>query len=107
MTLRLLFASALLAAGAVHAQTTPTAASDRWSQPAPASTAKYEDANPLKPKSDSDNHFKFKERRGATPMRNDAMEAAGKAPVMGGNQLGRDGRPTVNCAATPMDPACR
>jgi len=107
MPLRLLFATALLAAGALHAQTTPTAASDRWSQPAPASTVKYDDASPLRPESGSDSHFKFKEPRTSRPMRNDAMEAAGKAPVMGGNQIGRDGRPTVNCAATPMDPSCR
>ncbi|HEU4670012.1 MAG TPA: hypothetical protein VFR91_04870 [Dyella sp.] len=104
---RLLIAGALLAAGACHAQTVPTAASDHWSRPAPAATVKYDDASPLKPESDSGSHFKFKERRSARPMRNDAMDAAGKAPVMGGNRIGRDGRPTVNCVATPMDPLCR
>jgi len=107
MNPRLLLASALLAATAVHAQTRPVGANDRWSPPAPASTVTYDDAGSLKPASDAGSHFKFKERRPARLMRNDAMEAAGKAPVMGGNQLGRDGRPTVNCAATPMDPSCR
>ncbi|MDE1963100.1 MAG: hypothetical protein KGI42_04215 [Xanthomonadaceae bacterium] len=103
----LLFAAALLAAGAAYAQTAPTAPSDAWSRPAPASTATYDDAHPLKPEPDAASPFKFKARRSARPLRNDAMEAAGKSPVMGGNQIGRDGRPTVNCAATPMDPSCR
>lgn len=107
MNLRLPLAAALLAVGALHAQTAPTAPSDRWSQPAPASSVKFDDAGPLKAESESASHFKFKERRNARPTRNDAMDAAGKASVMGGNQIGRDGRPTVNCAATPMDPSCR
>ena len=101
----------LTASGAVFAQTTSTptqAASDSWSRPAASASAaaSYRDGSELKTAA-PESHFKFKEQRDTHPQRNAALEAAGKAPVMGGNEIGRDGRPTVSCAQTPMDPACR
>lgn len=112
MSMRPLFASLLLLITApAFAQTAP-AASDRWSRPAAASSAaaqpSYGNGSGLHESSDraSGSHFKFKEKRDMHPQPNAALEASGKAPVMGGNAMGRDGRPTVSCAQTPMDPAC-
>lgn len=107
-----LFAFAFAFAGAAWAQSAPQATlppgSDSWSKPAAASTAANAyGASTTSHKDGENSHFKFKESRQAKPERNAALEAAGKAPVMGGGQMGRDGRPTVSCAATPMDPACR
>lgn len=113
MSIRPLSASLLLLVSAsAFAQAAPVA-SDGWIRPAAASSAaaqpSYGNGSGLRESSDSSagSHFKFKERRDAHPQRNAALEASGKAPVMGGNQMGRDGRPTVSCAQTPMDPACR
>lgn len=116
MSMRPLFASLLLLVTAstgehAFAQNAPVA-SDSWSRPAPASSAaaqpSYGNGSGLRESSGTDgSHFKFKEKRDARPQPNAALEASGKAPVMGGNEMGRDGRPTVSCAATPMDPACR
>lgn len=112
MSMRPLFVACILAAsGAVSAQNAPTptaAASDSWNRPATAGSAaaSYRDGSTLKAAA-SESHFKFKEPRDAHPQRNAALEASGKAPVAGGNEIGRDGRPTVSCAQTPMDPACR
>ncbi|WP_049621142.1 hypothetical protein [Frateuria defendens] len=57
----------------------------------------------------SPSHFKFKARKPAytPPPANVAQRQSGKAPAMGLGQLGGDGRPALNCAQTPMDPACR
>ena len=116
MSMRLLFVSLLMtaavaAAADAGAQTAPVA-SDSWSRPASASSAgshpSYGNGPERHESSDSSgSHFKFKEKRDARPQTNAALEATGKAGVMGGNEVGRDGRPTVSCAQTPMDPACR
>ncbi|HET6431748.1 hypothetical protein [Dyella sp.] len=105
-------ACVLAASSTAFAQSVPAPAanpSDRWSPPPPAAassaSADYRDGAGLKPAAPS--HFKFKESRDPHPQRNAAREASGKAAVMGGNEIGRDGRPTVNCPQTPMDPACR
>lgn len=100
----------IVAAGAPVSAQTATAASDSWSRPASASSTapSYGNGSGLHDAAgSSDSHFKFKEQRDARPQRNAALEATGKAGVMGGNEIGRDGRPTVSCAQTPMDPACR
>ncbi len=114
MSMRLWFVSLLLiaASGADASGQTATPASDSWSRPAAASSAaaqtSYGNATGLRDTSgDGGSHFKFKQKRDAQPQRNAALEATGKAGVMGGNEIGRDGRPTVSCAQTPMDPACR
>lgn len=114
MSLRpVLMMAGLLATGAVLAQTAPAAklppGSDSWGHaPARASSAPgaYADA-PRTDRTQAASHFQFKTSEPAHPMRNEALEQSGKAPVMGGAQLGRDGRPTVSCVSTPMDPACR
>lgn len=113
MPMRLLFVGLLIvAAGGTEAlaQSAP-AASDSWSRPASAGSVaarpSYGNGAGLRESSGTDgSHFKFKEKRDARPQPNAALEASGKAPVMGGNEMGRDGRPTVSCARTPMDPAC-
>ncbi|MGA0586862.1 hypothetical protein ACO2Q2_07000 [Dyella sp. KRB-257] len=110
MSKRLLSVPLLIIAAAGADVSAQTAASDSWSRPASASSTapSYGSGSGLRDASGgSDSHFKFKEQRDARPQRNAALEASGKAPVMGGNELGRDGRPTVSCARTPMDPACR
>jgi hypothetical protein len=116
MSIRPLFASLLLLITAsageyAFAQNAP-AASDSWSRPAPASSVaaqpSYGNGSGLRESAGSSgSHFKFKEKRDARPQTNAALEATGKAAVMGGNEIGRDGRPTVSCAQTLMDPACR
>ena len=114
MSMRLLFVSLLVivAAGVDASAQTAPAASDSWSRPASASSAaaqpSYGNGSGLRESAGSSgSHFKFKEKRDARPQTNAALEATGKAGVMGGNEVGRDGRPTVSCAQTPMDPACR
>jgi hypothetical protein len=114
MSIRSLLVALLITAavaGEAVAQTAP-AASDSWSRPASASSAaaqpSYGNGAGLRESAGSDGgHFKFKEKRDAHPQPNAALEASGKAGVMGGSEIGRDGRPTVSCARTPMDPACR
>ena len=112
MSKRLLLVPLLViaAAGADVSAQTAAAASDSWNRPASASSTapSYGNGSGLRDDSGrSGSHFKFKEQRDARPQRNAALEATGKAGVMGGNEIGRDGRPTVSCAQTPMDPACR
>lgn len=109
----LLIVPAFFLVGGALAQTTPVTklppGSDSWSR-LPASSSSSADAREgvAQTHKDGENsHFKFKERREPRPDRNAALESSGKAPVMGGSQMGRDGRPGVSCVSTPMDPACR
>lgn len=100
-----MFAS-LLVAGAVQAQSVPQA-SDSWNTPAPASTAGYRAGGVDPAQRESSSHFKFKERR--NPMElpgNAAQEHSGRAAVGGVGSVDRNGRPSVSCPQTPMDPAC-
>jgi len=101
--------AAWLSAFAMAQGTPPAGGGDSWQRPASASTATY--ANTPTTTSDASDgaHFKFREPRRAElpqPPSNEAQRQSGKAPV-GGALFGRDGRPAVNCAATPMDQACR
>lgn len=83
---------------AAQAQSVPPAArtSDRWNPSAPT-TASSAHAP----------HFKFKQPHGYTrPPSNAAQEQSGKASVMNTGAIDRNGRPTVDCPQTPMDPAC-
>jgi hypothetical protein len=102
--------ASLLAAGAAQAQSVPSAApaSDSWSMPAPASTASYRaDAAGASTERKRESHFKFKERRGSTPLPgNTAQGHSGNAAVGGMGTMDRNGRPAVDCPQTPMDPAC-
>lgn len=107
MVRRLFLLASLLAAGAAQAQSIPAPqASDSWSRPAPTSTTGYRDAAPTSSSSAPVSHFKFKERRPAELPGNAAQEHSGKARIGGMGEMGRDGRPAVDCPATPMDPAC-
>lgn len=99
--------AALLAAGAVQAQSVPQA-SDSWSPPAPASTASYR-AGGVDPtvQHESSSHFKIKERRNPMALPgNAAQEHSGRAAVGGMGSVDRNGRPAVSCPQTPTDPAC-
>lgn len=115
MSMRSLLPLLVLVAGAVQAQSVPTAppaASDTWSRPAASSSAaaSYGDSHgPLQAGEGSSgaSHFKFKDHKSYQPERNAALEAAGKAGIGVGTQMDRNGRPAVSCAQTPMDPACR
>ncbi|MDI3263054.1 MAG: hypothetical protein QJR11_09640 [Fulvimonas sp.] len=87
----------------------PSGTGDAWQRPAPASTVTYATMPTTAPDTGAGTRFKFREPHHAElpqPPANEAQRQSGKAPV-GGALIGRDGRPAVNCAATPMDPACR
>lgn len=104
-----LLLAALLVATAAQAQSTPPVprASDSWSQPAPAATVGYREAALPKTTDTSRSHFKFKDRRSYTPpSANAAQQHSGNAAVGSMGTMDRNGRPAVNCPATPMDPAC-
>ena len=106
MLRRSLSIAALLVAGVVQAQSVPAPqASDSWSRPAPATTTSYRDPAPVGSHPPA-SHFKFKEGGPSTLPGNAAQEQSGKARVGGMGEMDRDGRPAVNCPATPMDPAC-
>lgn len=106
MARRFVLLGCLLVAGAVQAQSVPSPQpSDSWNRPAPASTAGYHEAVPAGGRS-SASHFTFKQRAAVGLPGNAAQEQSGKAKVGGMGEIGRDGRPAVDCPATPMDPAC-
>ncbi len=97
---------AALAPGLASAQ-----ASDSWSRPAAAASAAPYASGPMRSRGEDHSVFKFKDGRStpAAPATNQAVQASGKAGVLGSSFASpqADGRPAVNCAATPMDPACR
>jgi hypothetical protein len=106
MLRRSLFVAFVLVGGAAQAQSVPAPqASDSWNRPAPATTTGYRDAAPVSSHPPA-SHFKFKERGPSVLPGNAAQEQSGKARVGGMGEVDRDGRPAVNCPATPMDPAC-
>lgn len=103
-----LLASCLILAVA-QAQSVPPAPqrSDSWNRPAPAASTHYRaEATPATPDTPRTSHFKFKQRGPHHLLPdNAAQQHSGKAPV-GMGTIDSNGRPSVNCPQTPMDPAC-
>ena len=106
-----LIVCAALLAGAVAAQTAApsrTTQNDRWdTTPAAASSSNYRADRSLPGSTDTGHnafHFKQPVKRGpayeAPPQAND------KAAVMGKQRPWQNGRPPVDCAMNPRDPAC-
>lgn len=109
-----LTASTWLMAAVAMAQTSPPAQSsqsDSWTaHPAVAGSSSYRSQSSIEAPARS--HFKFKERgQGSTlnplnPLNQPPPSANDKAAVMGKDRAWQNGRPPVDCAQTPMDPAC-
>ncbi|MEO8778583.1 MAG: hypothetical protein ABI389_07910 [Rhodanobacter sp.] len=103
---------AMLLAGTAAAQIgmpSQTAQNDRWEAvPAAASSSSYP-AERLLPSAagtaNSPFHFKQTAQRG--PAHNPPPQANDKAAVMGQQRPWQNGRPPVDCALEPRDPACR
>lgn len=99
----------LLMAMAVGAQTVPaggSGGSDVWtSRSAAASSASYPAGSVL----DRNVHagpFKFRQRGARGALDQPPPRATDKAAVMGTERAWQNGRPPLDCAQTPMDPAC-
>lgn len=106
-----LTASTWLMAAVAMAQTSPPAQSnqsDSWAaHPAAASSSSYR-SHPST-ESTGKSHFKFKDRRlddPSNPLNQPPPSANDKAAVMGKDRAWQNGRPPVDCASAPMDPAC-
>ena len=108
----LLSLCAMLLAGTAAAQTgTPsqTGQSDRWDAvPVAASSSSYA-ADRLLPGTagPANSTFHFKQRAQRGPASNPPPQANDEAAVMGQQRPWQNGRPPVNCALEPRDPACR
>ena len=106
-----LIVCAMLLAGAVAAQTaapSQTTQTDRWdTTPAAASSSAYQ-ANQSLPGSADTSHspFHFKQPVKQGPAYTPSPQANDKAAVMGKQRPWQNGRPPVDCAVTPRDPAC-
>ena len=93
-----------LLAFAATAQTAP----DQWARVAPAASAAAQPhdyavhATKAKP-----SPFKFKEPRKAWEKEPPPPRANDQNAVMGTQRPWQNGRPPVDCAQTPHDPACR
>jgi hypothetical protein len=95
-------------AGASFAQSAPPQAADQFGPARSSTAAAARDAynNSRAPRAgEADSHFKFRDNKPAQlgdpyPDRR-PFEKAGQPPTA------QDGRPPVQCAQTPMDPACR
>jgi hypothetical protein len=112
MNLRcLLLPCATLFAGVAFAQSaTPSHAppGDRWEAvPATGSSSNYR-ANRSVPGSSGSSHspFHFKQPAKGGPAYLPAPQANDKAAVMGKRRPWQNGRPPVDCAREPWDPAC-
>ena len=106
-----LIVCAMLLAGAVAAQTvapSQTAQSDRWdTTPAAATSSTYRAEQSLPGSAGtSHNAFHFKEPAERGPAYAPPPQASDKAAVMGKQRPWQNGRPPVDCAVTPRDPAC-
>lgn len=106
-----LTASAWLSAAMAMAQTAPTtlaSQSDSWTaRPATASSSAYR-SHPST-EAPAKTHFKFRDRRQddpSNPLNQPPPSANDKAAVMGKDRPWQNGRPPVDCASAPMDPAC-
>jgi hypothetical protein len=99
--------SVLLFASTVIAQSVPsTPPSDSWStHPASSSTTFSRDSQSSR-QSQNKSHFKFKDRNDLGPINQAPPGANDKAAVMGTDRQWQDGRPPVDCGATPHDPSC-
>ncbi|HWU76642.1 MAG TPA: hypothetical protein VN043_09060 [Rhodanobacter sp.] len=98
-----LIASAVLAQTAPPAQTPP---SDQWhAVPASASSSSYRTHSSL-PGDDRRSPFKFKQPGKRGPAYEPPPQANDKAAVMGKQRPWQNGRPPVDCALEPRDPAC-
>lgn len=102
-------------AGSVAAQsrapsptTSPTVSSDRWEPASAATSSTSYRAGQLLPgtagASESPFHFKESSKRG--PAYKPPPQANDKATVMGKQRPWQNGRPPVDCAIDPRDPAC-
>jgi hypothetical protein len=95
-------------AGASFAQSTSRPAADQFGPARSTTAAAAADAydNSRAPRTgETDSHFKFRDNKLA-PLKDPypdrrPFEKAGQPPTA------QDGRPPVQCAQTPMDPACR
>ena len=101
--------SMMLFASTTMAQSVPSAppqASDSWaSHPAAASTTYVNDHSAAgEPKTKE--HFKFKQRSSMGPADQPPPSANDKAAVMGKDRDWQDGRPPVDCAASPHTSGC-
>lgn len=106
----LLMVCATLVAGSVAAQTSapsPTTQNDRWEMPPAASSSGYR-ADRVLPgtASSSESPFQFREPAKTGPAYKPPPQANDKAAVMGKQRPWQNGRPPVNCALDPRDPAC-
>jgi hypothetical protein len=105
----LFFLPLCLVSVAALSQSVPPPASDQWRQPAAAAsvaahaaTALPGDTTAARPSS-----FKFKGERKTWMDEPPPPQANDKAAVMGKPRPWQNGRPPLDCAAQPRDPACR
>ncbi len=106
-----LMACAVLFAGALAAQTAApgqTTQNDRWEAVPPAASSSTYRADRSLPGSGSTDHspFHFKQPATRGPAYAPPPEANDKAAVMGKPRPWQNGRPPVDCAVDPRDPAC-
>ena len=104
----LLISCGLLLAAVVAAQSAPPGASpqdDRWTPPA-ANSSTHFNAEPALPGSAGKSVFQFKQTEPRGPASNPPPQANDKAAVMGKQRPWQNGRPPVDCASQPRDPAC-
>ena len=106
----MLIATSALAVAAM-AQAAPQAApstspSDSWAKPASAAPPPRSHVA-LPGSAAAGSPFKFKRRSERGPADQPAPSANDKAAVMGTERPWQNGRPPVDCAQTPRDPACQ
>jgi hypothetical protein len=116
------FVPLYLFAAAVVAQTStapsvpavPAASTDSWAtHPAASSSISYRTGPAAGAGAAAKEQFKFKDDHRDTsaspyhPIDQPPPRASDKAAVMGTDRAWEGGRPPLDCAQTPMDPACR
>ena len=107
----LLIPCAMLLAGAVAAQSaapTQTRQDDRWeAAPAATSSSHFRADRVLPGRVDDEGVFHFKQTNNKHgPAYQPPPRANDKAAVMGKPRPWQNGRPPVDCAIQPRDPAC-
>jgi hypothetical protein len=83
-----------------------SASSDSWAKPASAATLPRSRVA-LPGRATTASPFKFKQRSEQGPADQPPPSANDKAAVMGTERPWQNGRPPVDCAQTPRDPACQ